>query len=195
MKIESSLALPNVCSLCGWTPTFLSLLTKTQLMKPCGCSSGFSLSKELSSLAEFRLYATQKLQLIEKLISGSDSSVGVDPARASQMDPTKRYGFDHDPEITRSCLQLLITSERPLTIGQICADLQSNSSPIPWGNDPLSLVSKSLHQLVNLTLAVPVERDGIRKWTWTGNDIVGNGTWHPEQERELTRKRSATVNL
>jgi len=138
-------------------------------MKHSGRLSGFSLSKELSLLAEFRLYTTEELQIIEKLVSGVDGSMGADLVGSSKPDRTKRYGFDNHPAITRSCLQLLIASGFPLTIGQICAELQSNANLIVLCNDPLGLVSKSLHQLANLALAVPVERGGIRKWTWRGH--------------------------
>lgn len=98
------------------------------LMKHSGSASGFSLSKELSSLAEFRLYTAEKLQLLEKLVSGIDGSIGSAPGAPSKIDPTTRFGDDHDPEITRSCLHLLVVSACPLTIGQICAELQVNSS-------------------------------------------------------------------
>jgi hypothetical protein len=173
-------------------------------MKHSGRVSGLSLSKELSSLAEFRLYTAEKLQLLEKLVSGINGSM-AGPEASSKMDPTKRYGADHDPGITRACLHLLVASRCPLTIGQICAELESISNltdlcraknseytkgtsrkrldgtppdaraRVGVCDEPLSLVSKSLHQLANLTLAVPVERGGIRKWAWTGSHTVAGG--------------------
>ena len=68
-------------------------------MKHSGRVSGFSLSKELSSLAEFRSYTIGKLQNIEKLIAGMDGSIGADLAGLSTVPSTKRFGADHDPAI------------------------------------------------------------------------------------------------
>lgn len=194
------------------------------LMKHSGSASGFSLSKELSSLAEFRLYTAEKLQLLEKLVSGIDGSIGSAPGAPSKIDPTTRFGDDHDPEITRSCLHLLVVSACPLTIGQICAELQVNSSlshvgrtknsentreanykPIETASldtggsksvraDSLSLVCKSLHWLANLALAAPVECAGIRKWTWTGGATVGNKRRRTNRN-ELIEKRTDPHSL
>jgi hypothetical protein len=130
--------------------------------------SGFSLSKELASLAEFRLHTAEKLRLIEKVVSGI-RSVTAERARSGTNDPTKRYGTDHDPTITRYCLQLLVASESPLTIGQICTEVKANVNLGAMAGDPLHLVCKSLLQLASIALAVPVERLGVRKWAATGS--------------------------
>jgi hypothetical protein len=140
-----------------------------QLMKGPERVAGVSLAKELTSLAEFRLQAAEKLRVIEKLLSGS-RSVSIGPTCTNCA--TDCCGVDHDPEITRSCLQLLVASESPLTIGQICDEVQAKLKFNEIADDPLHVVYESLHQLSSLELIVPVEQRGIRKWAWTGSESV-----------------------
>jgi hypothetical protein len=140
-----------------------------QLMKGLKRITGVSLAKELASLADFRLQTAQKLRVIERLLSGS-RFVSIGPICTNGA--ANCCGIDHDPEITRSCLQLLVASESPLTIGQICDEVQAMLKYNEIADDPLHLVYESLHQLSSLELVVPVEQRGIRKWAWAGSESV-----------------------
>jgi hypothetical protein len=144
---------------------------------------GVSLSAELSSLAEFRIYASKKLLLIEKLVSGINSVVdGSEPATPLvKGDPTKRCKTDHDPAVTKHCLLLLITSNRPLTIGEICSGLESYVDLAAMCKDPLRLVCESLQQLACAALAMPVEPRGVRKWVWVDAE---SAEWDELAERK-----------
>jgi len=133
---------------------------------------GVSLSRELGLLAEFRIQTCEKLQRIERLVSGLARSVGIEPDQPLvKRDPTTRYAANYEPAITKQCLLLLIATSIPLTIGQICSELQSCVDLAAAYEDPLRVVSESLHQLASILLVVPVEREGIRKWVWTGTEL------------------------
>jgi hypothetical protein len=141
-------------------------------MKAAQPMLGLSLSSELSALADFRTEISEKLRLIENLLSAINNSImGREPGyECIRCNSAKGGPNDLELAITRDCLVLLVASAHPLTIGEICAELQSSVNLEAACEDPLLVVSKSLQYLASHCLAIPVERQGVRKWVWTGNE-------------------------
>jgi hypothetical protein len=141
-------------------------------MKNSGRDSGFSLLQELILQAEFRTHLSAKLHKLERMISAITGTFdSSDLARPLSMrDRTRRNNSDRSSEVTKHCLALLIKTNTAFTIGQICSELQP-SVKFSSTQDPLRLVTESLHQLAMHDLVIPVEQGGIRRWAWNGNQV------------------------
>jgi len=110
---------------------------------------------------------TTRIKTIRAMLRALAVLSGQEPLRHPEANSTSRKRLlKENLKVTNFCTELLRMSTAPLTIGQICDQLERHKHMPRHCRDSLLLVSGTLHELVARGMIRPIEVEGIRKWTW-----------------------------
>lgn len=129
--------------------------------------------RTLVQLIEERAEVTKRIGTLKQTIVGLANLLGDGVQSAALLDLVDRKGHSRQPGITRACRRVLMEAGRPMSVRDVCEQIQSQVPELlARHKDPVATVSTILGRLVEYDEAtvMPGER-GQREWLWAAERV------------------------
>ena len=122
--------------------------------------------QELNALLRQREETVRKIGTVKKTVLGLVSLFGDDVLDDELLRLLGYKDSGRRPGLTKECRFVLMSSERPLAVREICEQVQRRLPSVGNHKDPLASVTTILNRLVGYGEAYTVEEGGRHKWAW-----------------------------
>jgi len=131
--------------------------------------------EELRQLMRQRADIMKRIGTLKQTIAGLANLFGDEILSEDLLELVDRKTGGRQPGFTKACRMVLMEAQRPLSVREVCDQLQQRLPAILVRHkDPLASVTTVLNRLVDYGEAKSVLREnGRRAWAWVSEGPVG----------------------
>ncbi len=133
--------------------------------------------EELRLLLRQRGEIMKRIGTLKQTIAGLANLFGEEILPEDLLDLVDRKTGGRQPGFTKACRMVLLESGRPLTVREVCEQIQQRlPAVLQRHKDPLASVTTVLNRLVDYGEARTVVREnGRRAWAWVAETPIEHG--------------------